>query len=220
MSAHIIAVIPAYNEEKTITEAIRRTKKHVDRVVVVDDGSMDNTALMAKKEGAIVVQNPVNMGVGTSKRLGIQKALGLGADLIVTLDADLQHQPEDIPRFIEKLGEGYSFVLGRRDISKYPFVKKFGNFGLNILTNILAGTGFRLMDTESGFKAFTRDAALKMDLTAERYAIEAEIAYEVGKNKIPCATIEIDSPRYRKGVTVMHGFRNFWFLLGKKVRDA
>jgi len=212
----IVAVIPAFNEEKTISAVIKRAERFVDRVIVVDDGSRDKTAELAEKEGALVLRNSENKGVGYTKRRGIKEAVKQNADIIVTLDADLQHNPEDIPRFVEKINEGYDFVLGRRNISKYPFIKKFGNFGLNILTNIFSGTRFRLMDTESGYKAFTRKAAQKMNLTAEKYEIEAEIAYEVGKNRLRYTTIQIKSPRYRKGVTVVQGFRNFWFLVRKR----
>lgn len=215
----VTAVIPAYNEEKTISAVVKRAKWFVSQVIVVDDGSKDRTSEFARKEGALVFKNPENRGVGYTKRRGIKEAIKQDADIIVTLDADLQHNPEDIPRFVEKINEGYDFVLGKRNISKYPFIKKFGNFGLNILTNLLAGTGFRLMDTESGYKAFTRNAARKMNLTAEKYEIEAEIAYEVGKSKLKFTTILIDSPRYRSGVTVMHGFRNFWFLVRKIIRE-
>ncbi|MGC9311009.1 MAG: glycosyltransferase family 2 protein, partial [Candidatus Aenigmatarchaeota archaeon] len=197
------AVIPAYNEEKTIGEVIRRTKRHVRVVIVVDDGSRDKTAQIARKSGAILIQNGENRGVGYTKRRGLSEAIKRGADIIITLDADLQHRPEDIPRFVEKVEEGYDLVLGTRDISKYPFIKKFGNFGLNILTNLISGTNFRLMDTESGYKAFSRSGAEKLDLRAERYAIEAEIAYEAGKNHLRCVSIPIESPVYRKGVTLM-----------------
>jgi len=210
----VIAVIPAYNEEKTIFEAVKRAKKQVNVVLVVDDGSSDKTSELAKRAGAVVLKNPENHGCGYSKRLGIKEAIKMGADIIVTLDADLQHRPEDIPRFVEKIEEGYDFVLGRRDIKKYPLIKKIGNFGLNFLTNLLSGT--RLQDTESGFKAFTNKTAQKMNLTAERYAIEAEIAYEVGRNKLKYTTIPIESPRYRSGVTVMHGIKNFLFLVRKR----
>jgi len=211
----VIAVMPAYNEEKTISGVVGRSKKHVSSVIVVDDSSTDKTTSLARKSGAIVIKNRINRGCGYSKRIGIEEALKRGADIIVTIDADGQHRPEDIPRFIEKIGEGYDFVIGRRNIKKYPFIKKFGNFSLNILTNFLSGT--RLADTESGFKAFTRKAAKKMNLTADKYAIEAEMAYEVGRNRLKYTSIPIDSPKYRSGVTVIQGFQNFWFLVRKKL---
>jgi glycosyltransferase involved in cell wall biosynthesis len=213
----VIAVIPAYNEEKTISEAVKRAKREVSVVLVVDDGSIDKTPDLARWAGAIVMKNTKNRGCGYSKRRGILEAVKMGADIIITLDADLQHRPEDIPRFVGKIEEGYDFVIGRRNIKKYPLIKKIGNFGLNFLTNFLSGT--RLQDTESGFKAFSRPAAKKLRLTAERYAIEAEIAYEVGRNKLKHTSIPIDSPRYRSGVTVMHGIRNFWFLVKRKLKS-
>ncbi len=213
----VIAVIPAYNEGKTIEEVVKRTRKFVDEIVVIDDGSKDNTCKLAEKEGAKVLVNKQNKGVGYSKRKGIKRAIFLGADIIVTLDADLQHSPEDIPRFVKKVEEGYDFVLGSRNLEKYPWIKKFGNFCLNNLTNFICGT--KLKDTESGYKAFSVDAAKKMNLKAKCYHIESEIVYEVGKNKLKYTTIDIDSPVYRKGVTVWGGIKNFIYLLKKKKSD-
>lgn len=213
----VIAVIPAYNERKTIAEVVKRTRKFVDKVVVIDDGSKDNTGELARKEGAKVLVNKQNMGVGYSKRRGIKTAIEFGADIIVTLDADLQHSPEDIPRFVKKVKEGYDFVLGSRNLEKYPWIKKFGNFCLNNLTNFICGT--KLKDTESGYKAFSAEAAKKMNLKAKGYHIESEIVYEVGKNKLRYTTIDIQSPVYRKGVTVLGGIKNFIYLLKKKKSD-
>ena len=213
----VIAVIPAYNEGKTIAEVVKKTRKFVDKVVVVDDGSNDNTGELARKEGAKVLVNKQNKGVGYSKRKGIKRAIFLGADIIVTLDADLQHSPEDIPRFVKKVEEGYDFVLGSRNLEKYPWIKKFGNFCLNNLTNFICRT--KLKDTESGYKAFSTEAAKKMNLKAKGYHIESEIVYEVGRNKLRYTTIDIESPVYRKGVTIFGGIKNFIYLLKKKKSD-
>ncbi len=212
----MIAIIPAYNEEKTVGKIVRRTKRHVDRVVVVDDASRDKTAAAAKEAGATVIRHKNNAGLGSSIRTGIAFALKQKADVILTLDADGQHDPEDIPRFSEKISEGYDFVLGERDLRAYPFRKKLGNFFLTNATNFVSGTS--LKDTESGFRAFSRAALSKLRLKAERYEIAVEIIFEVGRNNLRAANIKINSPVYVQGVNVVDGLKNFLFLLHRRER--
>jgi len=213
----IIAVIPAYNEERTVGYVVGRTKKYVDEVVVVNDCSRDETAATAKKSGAVVVNHMQNMGLGSSLRDGFAKAIKLSKnddDIIITLDADGQHDPNDIPKFIEKIRDGYDFVLGKRDLRKYPFRKKFGNFFLNLATNFVSGT--HLKDTESGFRAFTRKALSRLHLKARRYEIAVEIIFEVGRNNLRVANVPIKAPIYVKGVRVWDGVKNFRYLLSRR----
>ncbi len=213
----VIGVIPSYAGEKTIGLIIRKSLKYVDEVIVIDDSLTKNTGKIAEKAGAIVFYNKGNKGVGYSRRRGIKEALKRGADIIVTLDDDLQHKPEDIPKFVEKIKQGYDVVIGARNLKKYPFIKKFGNFWLTLLTNFICKT--KVKDTESGYKAFSRKAAEKIDLKANRYEIEAEIVYELGRNKLKYICIEIDSPLYRKGVTITQGIKNFIYILNRKISD-
>ena len=216
MKQKIIAVIPAYNEEKTVGDIVKRTKKYVDEVIVVNDCSKDNTEKVAKSAGALVLNHTVNKGLGASLRDGFETALKNGADIIITLDADGQHIPEDIPKFIDKINEGYDFVLGARDLSKYPLIKKIGNFFLNVATNFISGTN--LKDTESGFRAFRRNALEKLQLKSDRYQIAVEIVFEVGRNNLKTANVPIKVPVYIKGVGVIDGIHNFAYLLHRRER--
>ncbi|HJZ12759.1 MAG TPA: glycosyltransferase family 2 protein, partial [Acidobacteriota bacterium] len=186
-----VIVIPAYNEEKTVGRVVREAKKY-GKVVVVDDASHDKTAQEAKKAGATVISHKVNRGLGGALQTGFNAALKMGADIVVTIDADGQHKPEEIQQFIDRINRGYDFVLGARDLRKYPFVKKFGNFFLNNATNFVSGTN--LKDTESGFRAFRADALRKMYIKAERYEIAVEIVFEVGRNKLRTINVPISSP--------------------------
>lgn len=213
----IAAVMPAYNEAKTITWAVTETKKYSDKVIVVDDCSSDNTAALAKQAGAVVIRHGANLGLGASLRTGFAKALEINADAIITIDADGQHDPHDIPKFLEKINKGCGFVLGERNLSKYPFVKKFGNFFLNSATNFISGTS--LKDTESGFRAFSREALQKLYLKSERYEIAVEIVFEIGRNNIKAANVPIKSPVYVKGVGVADGVKNFMFLMHRRERN-
>ncbi len=208
----LVMIMPAHNEERTVGETVRKCKKY-GQVIVVNDASSDNTADAAKKSGAVVITHKINRGLGGALRTGFAAALKMDADIIITIDADGQHLPEEIPLFLKKMREGYDFVLGARDLSKYPFVKKFGNFFLNRMTNMVSGT--RLKDTESGFRAFRRAALAKLDLKAERYEIAAEIVKEVGRNRLKSANVPIHIPVYVKGVGVTDGIKNFLYILRK-----
>jgi len=213
----IIAIMPAYNEEKTITDVLRKTKRYAGKIVVVNDASEDRTAELAVRAGATVVSHKKNRGLGAALRTGFEAALKTTrlTDVVMTIDADGQHNPDDIPKFVAKINEGYDFVLGARDLAKYPLRKRFGNTVLTALTNAVSGTS--LSDTESGFRAFRAGALAKLDLHAERYQIAAEIILEVGRKKLRAANVHIRSQRYRKGVTVMHGIRNFVYVLQRKI---
>lgn len=213
----IIAVMPAHNEENSISWLIRETKRHVDKVVVVNDASMDRTESFARREGAIVVSHARNMGLGASLRTGFSKALSMNADVIVTIDADGQHDPAEIPRFLEKMSQGYGFVLGERDLSKYPSIKKLGNFFLGAATNFISGTS--LKDTESGYRVFTAETLKKLHLIAERYEIAVEIVFEVGRNNIKYANVRVSSPKYVRGVGIIDGMKNFLFLMRRRQRN-
>jgi len=216
MKQKTVAVIPAFNEEKMVGEIVRRTKMYVDKIIVVNDCSRDNTKKEAKKAGAIVVNHSVNKGLGASLRDGFATALKMNPDIIITLDADGQHLPEDIPKFIDKINRGYDFVLGARDLSKYPLVKKIGNFFLNAATNFISGTN--LKDTESGFRAFRKNALEKLQLKSDRYQIAVEIVFEVGRNNLKTANVPIKIPLYVKGVGVIDGIHNFMYLLHRRER--
>jgi len=217
----IIVVIPAYNEGKTVGNVVRKSAKHADKVIVVDDCSSDNTAKFAKNAGAIVVSHKKNSGLGSSLRTGFSKALGLSrsvSDIIICLDADGQHDPDEIPRFVVKIDEGYDFVLGKRDLSKYPLGKKVGGWGLTFGVRLLGGPA--LSDTESGFRAFTAGALGKMSLVAERYEIAMDIVNEVARLKLKACNVPISSPKYVRGVKVMDGFKNAWFYFSRRLRGG
>jgi glycosyltransferase involved in cell wall biosynthesis len=136
-------------------------------------------------------------------------------DIVVCLDADGQHNPDDIPKLVKKVEEGYDFVLGKRDLSKYPLSKKIGGWGLTFGVRLLGGPA--LSDTESGFRAFRASALRKMRLVAKRYEIAMDIAHEAARLRLKSCNVEIASPRYVKGVNVMDGFRNAWFYFRRRV---
>lgn len=211
----VVSVIPAFNEEKRIRNVIKKTKKYVDYVVVVDDGSIDKTSEVARRSGAHVIVYENNRGAGYATKLGIKKAILLKANIIVFLDADGQLDPKYIPYFISAIKSGADYVCGKRCLSKYPFNRKIGNWGLKVLTNMLCPTG--IMDTECGYRALTIDAVKKLELKAQGYEREMDFVFNVWKNKFKVKQIEIEVPIYHPKAAIRRGFKNFFFLLKRRI---
>ena len=205
----IYAVIPALNEDERIKDVIDKTKKYVNKVVVVDDGSIDNTFETAKKAGAITLKHIVNMGKGAALKTGCDFAIEDGADAIVVLDADAQHDPDEIPKFIKTLEEeSLDIVFGcRRSEKTMPLILRFGNWFINQTTKILFGMD--MMDTQSGYRAFTADAYKKIRWEASDYSMESEMIANVGKKGLNYKEILIKtiySDKY-KGTTIIDGIK-------------
>ena len=205
--SNIWAVIPAYNEEKNIADIIKKTKKYVNNVLVIDDGSKDKTKEVAEKASATVLRHIVNLGKGAALKTGCDYAIKNYAKYIVALDADAQHNPEDIPRFIERLKK-YDIVFSYRKASKkMPLVLRFGNqFISNVVRTVY---GVSLNDTQSGFRAFSKEAYKKIRWNAADYSMESEMIARVGKQKLKYVQIPIQtiySDKY-KGTTVIDGIK-------------
>ena len=149
----ISAVIPAYNEEKTIGDIVTKTLQHVDEVIVVDDGSTDDTDIIARRTGASVIQNEENRGVLVALARGFKAAKG---EVLVTLDADGQHDPDEIPILVEPILEGHAdLVLGRRSVLPY--------FSERVITKHTR-LKVDVNDASTGFRAIRRGIADRMTL--------------------------------------------------------
>ncbi len=167
-------ILPALNEELTIADVIGRIPKSLEgigqiSVVVVDDGSTDQTAETASNAGATVVSHAQNLGVGAAFATGIDSALRAGADVIVNMDADGQFSPEDIPKLIAPiLTDNFGFVTcsrfrDRDKVPKMPWIKRWGNRMMCRLVNSIL-RGPRFTDVSCGFRAYSREAAMKLNL--------------------------------------------------------
>ncbi len=213
MRQKVVAVIPARDEEKYINKIIKETKKYVDRVIVVDDGSKDKTKEIAEKSKAIVLRHLVNLGKGAALKTGCDYAVKNKADVIIALDADAQHDPKEIPKFLENI-KRYDIVLAYRKLNKnMPFVLKFGNALINKTINFLYN--IKIRDSQCGYRAFTKKAYKKLRWKASDYSMESEMLAKMGKYKLSYHEIPIEtiySDKY-KGTTILDGVKIVFNLL-------
>lgn len=213
-------IIPAHNESGNIGAVLEKTKKFVaaKKIVVADDGSSDGTAAEAAKHGVAVLRHTINLGKGAALRTGCLYAYKKGAEALVFMDSDGQHEPSDIPRIITALqGNDIAFTYRERKSVNMPLIKKFGNYFIDTLTKILFH--INMQDTQCGYKAMTRTAYEKLKLMSNDYGIESEIVAKTGKYKLKFTQLPIKtfySDRY-KGTTVFDGINIVMKLLWWKM---
>lgn len=211
----IFIVIPARNEAQQIGEVLLEIRrKGFENVLVVDDGSDDKTVEIAEKSGAKVVQHILNRGAGAATFTGIKAVLELDAEIIVTMDADGQHAPEDIHNLIQPiLDKKYDIVLGSRLLEKkeMPLIRRFFNYTGNLITWILFGLW--VSDSQSGFKAFSKKAAEQIEIKTNGYEFCSEVIREIKTKKLSFAEIPIQTKyteySMQKGQSFANGVRTF-----------
>lgn len=157
----VVAAIPAYNEGDTIGAVVQEVQRYVDEVIVVDDGSTDDTVAVAERAGATVVEHDTNQGYGAAMQTLFSEAHDRNANVLVTLDGDGQHDPDDVPRLIDTVRDSdANLVIGSRFHSDgghhIPLYRRFGLFVINLLTNLSLGQW--VSDTQSGLRAFDEQA--------------------------------------------------------------
>jgi glycosyltransferase involved in cell wall biosynthesis len=191
-----MAAIPAFNEAASIVSVVKRTFAHVDMVVVIDDGSSDGTADLARSAGAAVIRHAENRGKAGGIMTAINAAVRHDVEYLVLLDGDGQHDPDDIPRLLEPLHRGQGdIVIGSRflDIrNPIPFYRTIGQRVLNVATH--AGSGLRCSDSQCGFRALNRSAytALRLRETfLHGLAVESEMQFQAAESGLRLSEVPI-----------------------------
>jgi len=218
----VFCIIPALNEEKTIAEVIHKVKPLVTEVVLVDDGSTDQTKAIAAGAGATVLEHIINRGQGAALETGNQYALQQGADIIFHFDADGQFLAEDIPTVLAPLMSGLAdVVLGSRFLEKksqLPWFKEKIIMPIARLVNLLL-IGAVLTDPQSGFRAATADAWRKIQIHQNGMAHCSEIIAKIYKNKLRVAEVPITVKYDEFGQKFSGGIRIVKDLLLAKLMD-
>ena len=186
----IVTVIPALNEATRIGKVIQDARKYSDAVLVVDDGSTDTTKQIAEQEGARVIRHLQNSGAGAATMTGILAARAIGGTVIITLDADGQHEPADIPLLLKPVQEGKADIVfanrfGQRN--KIPLIRRIANNVGNVVT--LLATGKYVRDSQCGFKVFGPKAVQQIDLRMNGFEFCSEIVRECVRHRWRVAEI-------------------------------
>ncbi len=226
---HLVIVIPAYNESRVIGEVLASLPKTLPGIgkitlLVVDDNSSDNTAAIIRDNGATCIHHEMNLGAGGATVTGIEAAKKLKADIVVTMDADGQHSPDDLCAVIRPiLDREVDVVLGSRmkaQAKGMPWHKVIGNNLLNAVT--FAFYRIWVSDSQSGYKAFSRKAVTMIELKTSGYELCSEIIGEIKNKKlryteVPISTIYTDYSK-RKGQLALNAVNIILGILVSKIR--
>ena len=189
----VIAAIPCFNEERFIGSVVLKARKYADKVLVIDDGSADASAEVARDAGAIVYRHECNKGYGAAIRTALQKGKEQKADILVVIDGDGQHDPREIPRLLKPILDGQAdVVVGSRflgESQKGPFYRRLGQRALTALTNL--GSGQKLSDSQSGFRAYSSEALKVLNLTESGMSVSSEIQFAISKSGLKVAEVPI-----------------------------
>jgi glycosyltransferase involved in cell wall biosynthesis len=198
----VVVGIPAFNEATMIARVIVEAQKHADAVVVCDDGSNDRTGAIAKRLGAYVVRHGRNMGYGASIKSLFKRARELKADVLVTLDADGQHNPEEIPKVVKPIARGVAdVVIGSRFLEAHgnkemPFYRRFG---AQLITKLVNGSSKNgISDAQSGFRAYNRQALERLSPIEDGMGASVEILLKASKHDLKICEVP-SSCKYHNG---------------------
>jgi glycosyltransferase involved in cell wall biosynthesis len=185
----VVAAIPCYNEASYIGDVVRRAAAHVDAVVVVDDGSSDGTAEAARAAGAQVRRHDANRGPGAAARTCLEVGREMGADVLVTLDGDGQHDPDEIPAVVGPLLDGVpgapgrpDIVIGSRFLGGYTNVARYRKFGIDVITFLYnVGAREKITDAQSCFRAYSRRALDTLSIHEDGFGFSVETLVQARK---------------------------------------
>ncbi len=203
-------VIPAYNASKTIAQVIESISEifSLNQIIVVDDGSQDDTAKIASKCGVSVIQHPKNLGKGAALQTGMRFALENGYAAIITMDADGQHNSQAIPHFLEKINS--DIIIGTRNhtFKSTPFHRFLSNKITSLILSIVSGQ--RIHDSQSGFRLIRARVIRSMPLLTKRYEMESEILIRAGRLGFSIDYVSVNILYSNNNISHIQPVRDTW----------
>ena len=189
-------LIPAYNEERNLKRLLDELKSYVDkgRIIVVDDGSKDNTRIIAEESGVCVISHKNNLGKGEAMRRGFKEAVKKNVSWIILMDSDFQHQPRDIPRFLKKAGEeNVDIILGSRmnNIKDMPFHRILSNKITSFLISLRIGQ--KVEDSQCGFRIIRKNVIEEISLKKSHFSLESELLLKAGLKNFKIESVRIET---------------------------
>jgi len=188
-----IVCIPAYNEEIKINDVVKKSLPYADKVIVCDDGSTDDTAALAKKAGAVVISHEKNQGYGATISTLFDYCRKNNAEIMVTLDGDGQHNPDQIPDLINViLKHKVDVVIGSRSLKDDKNLPSYRKTGIKIITSTInSATNLKVTDSQSGFRAYSKEAINLIRPTESGMAVSTEILVKISNNGLSMAEVPI-----------------------------
>lgn len=227
ITSNIYIILSCYNEEETLEEVVTGLVERGFKVLIIDDGSKDNSPIIARKlvkkfaPNVYHYRHTINVGLGGAIKTGIKAALSKGADIMITFDADGQHNPDDLYEMYPPLQEGKAdVVIAARDFEDMPTGRRFGNTVMNYITYVFQGS--MVKDSQSGLRAFTASAARKLELKSPQYGVSSEIIGEIKRKRlklveVPMTTI-YDQRTIEKGTNTIVGLKIIFEFLNETLK--
>lgn len=210
----VCLLLPAYNESKTIGQIIQESSAFISEIVVIDDGSSDETGEIAVACSAVCLRNATNCGKGNALRKGFAYALEHGYELVFTMDSDGQHQPADIPRFLEHFDNTRPDILiGARETQNLrtpmPLHRRVNNCFISYVGSKLCGQ--QVSDFQSGYRLIRAEVLQQVRLETERYETESELLIKAGRLGFRIESLPIQT-RYGDEVSHIKPLREIWLF--------
>ncbi len=220
----ILAVIPCLNEGQFIKDIVTRARKYADRVIVIDDGSTDNTAEAAEKAGARVIKHGVRRGAGAATRSAFEATKKYEADILVTLDGDGQHNPDEITQVLAPILKGEAdLVIGSRflqsDLIKAPKYRKFGIDVITWLYNF--GSKVKVSDSQSCFRAHSRRLVEAVEITEDGFGFSVQVLIQARRKNFVIKEVPVSCIYHLQGSSlnpVAHGLGVAWGVIKLRSR--
>jgi glycosyltransferase involved in cell wall biosynthesis len=221
----VIAAIPCLNEEQFIGDIVTRARVFADKVIVIDDGSTDRTGEAAQAAGAHVIRHKTKQGAGAATRSAFEAAKKYDADVLVTLDGDGQHNPDEIPQVLDPILRGEAdLVIGSRFLLKnFKKVPKYRKFGIDVITWLYNfGSKVKVYDSQSCFRAHSRRLIEAINITENGFGFSVQVLIQARRKKIVIREVPVSCIYHLQGSSlnpVAHGLGVAWGVVKLRFRN-